>query len=71
MNLQFIEGKAIIKNGRKTVAKIYDRKVFYTANNIPLSYSPKFPFSLEMNAGIRECESLEDAIFYLNKYTNL
>jgi hypothetical protein len=37
-------------------------------NNIKSSYSAKYPFSLEMSGGIRECESLEEAIEIMELY---
>lgn len=39
MDINFINGKAIIKIGRNIIAKIYDRRVFYPANNIKSDYS--------------------------------
>jgi hypothetical protein len=67
-DLKFVNGKAVIKKGNKILAKIIDREVFFRANNMKNPTSPKFPFSLEISGGIRECDSLEDALTYLNKY---
>lgn len=66
-DLKFVDGKAIIKKGNKVVAKIYDRPVYYKANNIKSTFSPKYPVSLDVNGTTRECESIEDALSALNK----
>lgn len=67
-DLKFKNGKAEIKQGRKTIAKIIDRKEFYKINNLPQSYSEKYPYSLEMKFGIAECENLNKCIELINKY---
>jgi hypothetical protein len=70
MTIQFINGKAEIKQGRKVLAKIFDKPVFYAAHNIQSGYS--FPYSLEISGiGIRECSSLQEVLEQLNKYVKL
>jgi len=64
----FINGKAIIKKGRKIIAKIYDLAVFYEVNKIKSGYSKKYPYTLELKVGSRECESLEDCSKMIEKY---
>jgi hypothetical protein len=66
--MQFTQGKAEIKKGRRVVAKIYDRPTYYKAHKIPSQHAEKYPYSLELRGIARECETLEEAIFYLNKY---
>lgn len=66
--LKFENGRAIIKKGRKIIAKIIDRESFFKAQNVESLYSKQYPFSLEIAGGIRECESLDDAVEFLNKY---
>ena len=66
--MQFINGKAEIKQGRKILAKIIDRPTFYKLNNIPATFAPGLPYMLEFKGMARECKSLEEAKFFLNKY---
>jgi hypothetical protein len=66
--MQFTQGKAEIKKGGRVVAKIYDRPTYYKAHKIPSQHAEKYPYSLELRGIARECETLEEAIFYLNKY---
>ena len=63
----FIAGKATIKQGRKTIAKVFDRDVFYPANNIKGKYSHKY--SLEISGGLRECDTIDEVNFFIEKYT--
>lgn len=66
-DINFENGKAIIKRGRKIFAKVYDRDIFYPANKIIKTYS--YPFSLEIiGLGIRECKSIEECKEFINKY---
>lgn len=67
MDINFINGKAIIKIGRNIIAKIYDRRVFYRANNIKSGYS--YPYSIELNVGSRECQTIDECIEFIEKYT--
>jgi|694.fasta_scaffold08058_20 hypothetical protein len=64
----FVDGKATIRDGRKVVATIIDREAFFKKNKINSTYSKKYPFSLNMNAGMRECETLEECLYYVDKY---
>ena len=66
--MQFTQGKAEIKKSGRVVAKIYDRPTYYKAHQIPSQHAEKYPYSLELRGIARECETLEEAIFYLNKY---
>ncbi len=66
--MQFTQGKAEIKKSGRVVAKIYDRPTYYKAHQIPSQHAEKYPYSLELRGMSRECETLEEAIFYLNKY---
>jgi hypothetical protein len=66
MEINFINGKAIVKQGRRIIAKVYDRAVFYPANNIKAGYSS--PYSLEMAVGQRECATVEEAKHFIEKY---
>ena len=59
--ITMINGKAIIKQGRKVIAKIYDRPVYYAANNIKCDIG-QFTHSLEIGNRMAECRSLNDAI---------
>jgi len=64
----FVDGKATIRDGRKVIAKIIDREVFFKKNRINSTFSKKYPYSLYMNEGMRECESVEECLFYVDKY---
>jgi hypothetical protein len=67
-DLNFVDGKAVLKKGNKIVAKVYDRAVYYPANNLKSGYPKNEPYSLEMSVGSRGCSSLEEVLVYLNKY---
>lgn len=67
-DLNFVDGKAVLKKGNKILAKVYDRAVFYPANNLKSGYPKNEPYSLEMSVGSRGCSSLEEVLMYLNKY---
>lgn len=66
--LCFVKGEAIIKSGRKTIAKIYDRATFFKEHAIPSTFSEKYPYSITLSIGMRECESIEEALIFVNKY---
>jgi hypothetical protein len=59
MNLTFKKGKAEIKEGKKVIATIIDRAVFFAGR---VNYNTKYPFSLSMNGGQAEVESLDEVI---------
>lgn len=65
--MNFINGKAVIKNGRKTIAKVYDRLVFFKGTRFENSYG-KYRYSLEMSVGIKECETMNEVIEAIDKY---
>lgn len=71
--LYFIDGTAVIKQGRKKIANIVDREVFYERHNIPGSYNKDLPYMLELCSMkvARECADLNEAKFYLHKYTGI
>lgn len=71
IDINFVNGRAIIKLGKKIIAKIYDRRVYYQFHNIKSGYSEKYPYSLEINIGSRECEDLNEAILFIKKYTQV
>lgn len=67
MKLEFINGQAIIKKGRKIFAKIYDKPVFYQINKINSGYS--LPYQLEIiGLGARECKDLAEVEEMILKY---
>ena len=70
INLTFnAEGIAFVKRKRKIVAKVYNRPIFWKANNIQrFSFNPKYPFSLVISGMSRECETLKDVTFFIEKY---
>lgn len=68
MEINFVNGKAIVKNGKKVIAKLFDKNVFYSFHNMKNTYNTSYPFTLEMNCGIVDCESIEKAIELINEY---
>lgn len=62
-------GKIEIKDGRKIIARIYNRPVFFEGKNI--RYPSHYPYNLELpHMGLsRECETLEEVNKYLFTYT--
>lgn len=70
MNINFnSEGVAVLKKGRRIVAKVFNRPIFWKVNNLHrYSYDPKYPFSLEISGMSRECESIEDVKAMIDKY---
>ena len=66
--ITFIGGLAVIKDGRKIISKIYDRKVFYHINKIPSTFSK--PYSITINNLIKECDNLSECIESLIKFYN-
>jgi len=66
--LKFVNGRALLKKGNKILAKVYDRAVYYPANNMKSSYPKNEPYSLEMSMGSRGCSSLEEVLSFINKY---
>lgn len=71
MEIKFIAGESIIKQGRKIFAKVYDREEYHKHAGLEKFWSEKYPYSLEIRSmGIRECETLEEVKFFINKYMN-
>ena len=64
--INFKNGKAEIKNGRKIIAKVYDRKVFFAGTRYENSFSK--PFSVEICGMMKECVSLDEVKQTLEKY---
>lgn len=69
VTLNFIHGKATVKNGRKIVAKIFDREQFFKGTKMEGHYNKEYPFMLEMNIGGRECTSIDECIQFIEKYS--
>jgi hypothetical protein len=70
MELNFVNGRALVKNGRKTIAKVYDRAVFFKGTRFENSFA-RFPYSLEIaNVGQRECKTLEEAVSFIETYAS-
>ena len=63
-------GVAVIKENRKIVAKIYNRAVFHEKSKV--QFNSKYPFNLYfVKMGMsRECQTIEEVIYYLEKYTS-
>ena len=61
------DGKFIIKKGRKILAKIYDRPVFFKVKKIKSGYSKRY--SMELSGfGTKEYDNLDDILKDLKKY---
>lgn len=68
MELNFINGKATLKQGRKTIAVVYYRPEFYPLNKIKAGFNPEFPYGLQMSIGFRECENLDVVKLLIKKF---
>lgn len=70
MTLNFKNGKATIKRGRKIIAKAFHLPVFFA--KFPELYKHRETFSLEIKLGAgwvkRDCETLDEVEFFINKY---
>ena len=44
--MEFKNGKAIIKKGRKIIAKVYDRPVFFANAKTKVSYSKRYSLDI-------------------------
>lgn len=66
-DLNFINGKATVKQGRKIVAKVFDRAVFYPAHNIKSDYKEPYQLTLYFGAA-RDCKTLAECVEMINKY---
>lgn len=63
------QGVAVVKKGRKVISKVYNRPVFWKAKNIEnIQYNTKYPYSLAIKGMSRECESLEEVTYFIEKY---
>lgn len=66
-DVNVVKGKAEIKEGRKIIAKIYDRAVFFKEHKITSGFS--HPYSIEIpGVGSRECDTLQECIDKINEY---
>jgi len=63
----FENGKATVKSGRRTIAKIYDRNTFFKGTRLENSFT-QFPYSVEMFGGTFECINLDEAVKVYEKY---
>ena len=60
MNINFINGKSIIKSGRKIIAKVYYRPDFFKGTNV--NWDARYPYCLEMNGMAAQCTSINEVI---------
>lgn len=68
--LSFVDGVAVIKDGNRIIAKIYDRDVFFPLNNIPGTYAQDEPFSVEFGGVSRGVKTVEQAVDFIEKYNS-
>ena len=69
MNFNFsIDGLCIIKKGRKILAKIYDRDIYYPAHKIKSSYQYRFNLEIPESGGCWGCNNLDEVEKYFNKF---
>ena len=66
MNIDFINGIATIKQGRKIVAKFFDRDTFF--KNTKVNYSKKYCLELPKFGVSTESNDLNELINLLKKY---
>lgn len=67
-NLTFKNGLATIKEGRKILAKVYDRPEFFKGTKVVIN--SKYPYSIEIKGGMFECENKEDVNSIFVKYAD-
>ena len=60
MDINFINGKSIIKSGRKIIAKVYYRPEFFKGTKV--SWDTRYPYCLEMNGMSAQCTSINEVI---------
>lgn len=65
------KGVFIFKEGRKIVARLYNREVFYPLNNIKSTYSEKYSLELTQLSVAKSSNNIHELIFDLQKYTNI
>ena len=58
--LNFINGKAVIKSGRKIIAKVYYRPEFFKGTNV--NWDARYPYCLEINGLSAQCTSINEVI---------
>lgn len=56
----FNKGLSIVKDGRKIVAKIYNRKDFFKNTNV--SFNENYLYSVEFNGLSKECTTLLECL---------
>ena len=66
MELNFVNGKATLKQGRKTIAVVYHRPEYFKGQDIP--YILRYPYGLQMSVGFRECETLDEVKELIKTY---
>jgi len=64
MELNFINGKATIKEGGKIIAKIYYLPVFLNLLNV--NWNKKYPYRIEINGLSAQCKDMAEVteLFY-------
>lgn len=60
--MRFTNGKAIIKIGRKIVAKVYDRSVLFSGTKLEDKYSIRYSLELTTIGMARECSTQESRL---------
>lgn len=53
IDINFINGKSIIKSGRKIIAKVYYRPDFFKGTKV--RWDARYPYCLEINGMAAQC----------------
>ena len=67
MTIQFVDGKAVVREGRKTIAKVFDRPVFFKGTRYENNFG-RYRYSVEMYCGQKECSTIEEVIETIEGY---
>ena len=64
MELNFINGKATVKSGRKVIAKVFFRPEFFKGLNV--NWDKTYPYCLEINGMSAQCKDIAEVeeLFY-------
>ncbi len=65
--IKWIDGKAVVKEGRKVIAKIYDRRIFF-AKLPSVGWNRKFQYSIEIGSMMRECTTIDECLYFIDLY---
>ena len=60
IDINFINGKSVIKQVRKIIAKVYYRPEFFKGKNV--NWDTRYPYCLEINGMAAQCKSIDEVM---------